>query len=264
MRVDVNSLFAELSRLDQVEAIALGGSRATGKSDEKSDYDVYIYETGETPEEVREEILKKYCSHMEIGNHYWEKEDNCTLKDGIDIDIIYRNMDDFMSGMEAVVTEGNASNGYTTCMWHNLKTCRIVYDEGGRLEAYKKQYDIPYPKRLKENIIRKNMNLLSGCLPSYDGQIKKAYARKDDNSINHRVTEFLASYFDVIFAANELTHPGEKRLVKLCREQCGILPEHFEENMERLFDNMYRGNVCEVIDDMVYELKKMVSRNEVL
>ena len=107
-------------------------------------------------------------------------------------------------------------------------------------------------------IIDSNLkNLLSGCLPSYDGQIKKAYIRKDHNSINHRVTEFLASYFDVIFAVNELTHPGEKRLVQLCREQCGILPEHFEENMEKLFAAMFQGNVCEVIDEMVREIKKI-------
>lgn len=258
MSMDVRGLFEELSKLDQVEAIALGGSRATEKSDEKSDYDVYVYWTDEVPEGVRKKILEKYCSCMEIGNRYWEKEDNCTLKDGIDLDIIYRNLDDFIDGIENVVTRGNASNGYTTCMWHNLKTCKILYDRSGRLGTYKKQYEIPYPRQLKENIIHKNMSLLSGCLPSYDGQIQKAYMRKDYNSINHRVTEFLASYFDVIFAVNELTHPGEKRLIALCREQCSILPDHFEENMERLFHTMFLGNVCEVIDEMVREIKKIV------
>lgn len=40
----IEELFEELSELKQVEAIALGGSRATGKGDEKSDYDVYVRE----------------------------------------------------------------------------------------------------------------------------------------------------------------------------------------------------------------------------
>ena len=40
MTVDVNKLFDELGHLSQVGAIALGGSRATGRNDEKSDYDV--------------------------------------------------------------------------------------------------------------------------------------------------------------------------------------------------------------------------------
>ena len=41
MTVDVNKLFEEIGSLSQVETIALGGSRATGRNDEKSDYDVY-------------------------------------------------------------------------------------------------------------------------------------------------------------------------------------------------------------------------------
>ena len=36
----------------------------------------------------REEILSKYCKVMEIGNHFWEYEDNCILNNDIDIDII--------------------------------------------------------------------------------------------------------------------------------------------------------------------------------
>ena len=40
MRIDVNKLFEEIGNLSQVEAVALGGSRATGRNDEKSDYDV--------------------------------------------------------------------------------------------------------------------------------------------------------------------------------------------------------------------------------
>ena len=43
MAVDVSALFAEYGMLPQVEAIALGGSRATGRYDETSDYDVYVY-----------------------------------------------------------------------------------------------------------------------------------------------------------------------------------------------------------------------------
>lgn len=255
---DIEKLFEELSELSQTEAIALGGSRATGKSDERSDYDVYIYVTEEIPDEARKEILKKYCSYMEIGNHYWEAEDNCVLNSGVDIDLVYRNLDDFVKGIEHVVVKGNACNGYTACMWHNLLTCKVIYDEKGRLMAAKKRFSIPYPEDLKKNIIVNNMNLLNGCLPSYDVQIKKAYIRGDQNSINHRITEFLASYFDIIFAANEMTHPGEKRLVQICGEQCKILPDHFEENLGRLFSGMFQEEVCGIITEMAGEIRRML------
>lgn len=91
----VNQLFGELANLEQVEAITLGGSRAGEFYDEKSDYDVYVYITSPISEETRCGILEKYCEYMEIGNQYWELEDNCVLKNNIDIDILYRDLDVF-------------------------------------------------------------------------------------------------------------------------------------------------------------------------
>ena len=258
MTVNVDALFAELSMLPQVEAIALGGSRATGRCDKTSDYDVYVYLTDSVAESQRREILEQYCSYLEIGNTFWELEDDVTLKDGIDMDIIYRNLEDFAKGIASVVDDCNAWNGYTTCMWHNLVTSRILFDRNGRLTQLQKRYQVPYPKKLKENIISNNRKLLSGMLPSFDGQIRKAESRGDLVSINHRVTEFLASYFDILFALNEMTHPGEKRMQEICTRECKILPEHFNENLNRLFAGMFREPVSPVIRDMVEELQKII------
>lgn len=256
MKTDVKGLFEELGKLPQVEAIALGGSRATGRNDEKSDYDVYVYIKGEIAQEQRREILDKYCSYMEIGNSFWEPEDDVTLKDGIDMDIIYRDMKDFDAVLSSVVFDCNAWNGYTTCLWYNLTSCRILLDKEGKLGAMQEKYNIPYPEKLRENIISNNMKLLSGMLPSFDMQIKKAEDRGDLVSVNHRVAEFLASYFDVIFALNKMGHPGEKRMQGICSARCSILPEDFEENLNRLFEGMFRESISPVIRDMVDKLKR--------
>ena len=260
MTVNVNKLFDELGCLSQVEAIALGGSRATGRNDEKSDYDVYVYITECIDENVRRGILEKYCGYMEIGNSFWELEDDVTLKDGIDMDIIYRNMDDFENLVSSVVIDCVAWNGYTTCMWHNLITSKIVLDRSGKLRKLQDKYRIPYPRKLKENIISNNLKLLNGMLPSFDMQIKKAENRGDLVSVNHRVTEFLASYFDIIFALNEMTHPGEKRMQSICSAECSILPKDFDENLNRLFAGMYRESISPVISDMVAEIQKAAQR----
>ena len=212
MAIDVNELFEELGGLPQVEAIALGGSRATGRNDEKSDYDVYVYVTGSIDENERRSILDKYCGYMEIGNSFWELEDDVTLKDGIDMDIIYRNMEEFEGMVSSVVTDCVPWNGYTTCMWHNLITSKIVLDKQGKLNAMQEKYRIPYPKKLKENII---------------------------------------------FALNEMTHPGEKRMQSICSKECSVLPHNFDENLNRLFDGMFRENIAPVIHEMVEELKKV-------
>lgn len=253
-------LYREFSALPQVEAIALGGSRAGTHFDEKSDYDMYVYVTEPIPEEIRRPILEQYCSYMEIGNHFWEYEDNCTLKNGIDMDILWRDLDDFAAGVASVVEECRPSNCYTTCMWHNLRTCKILYDRNGRLTAVQKRFDVAYPEELKKNIIGRSLKLLRGTMSAFDGQIEKAVRRGDRVSINHRVTEFLASYFDILFALNGQTHPGEKRLVSLCKARCALLPADFEENLNALFVHMgvETEQVPEDIRKIVEELEKIL------
>lgn len=254
-------LFKELLELPQVEAIALGGSRAGENYDEKSDYDVYVYCTSQVEEGIRKDLLSRYCSRMEIGNHYWEYEDNCTLNSGIDIDILYRNLDWFVDDVASVAEKHYARNGYTTCMWHNLDTCRILYDRDGRLKAAKGRFHIPYPEPLRKNIIDRNRKLLHGFLPSYDAQIAKALNRNDLVSINHRTAAFMESYFDLLFAFNRQMHPGEKRLVALCRKQCEKLPEQFEENIDNLYAHLFtdQERTREDLGRIIQELEKLLA-----
>lgn len=256
----IEKLFFELSELEQVESIALGGSRSGLNYDEKSDYDVYVYCTSHISDEVRTDILKKYCSTMEIGNHYWEYEDNCILNNGTDIDIIYRNPYDFYKEVSEVVENYQAHNGYTTCMWHNLMNCKIIYDKNGSLSQAKRRFDVPYPDILRDNIIKRNMNLLCESLPAYSHQIEKAVARNDRVSIIHRITAFLESYFDIILAFNRLTHFGEKRLIQLCSKYCPILPKNFENNLNQLFNDLSEdaNEINQDLNIILTELKKII------
>lgn len=237
----VSQLFEELCALPQVEALALGGSRAGEVFDAASDYDIYLYCTAPVPVETRRDILSKYCCVMELGNHFWEYEDNCRLNGGVDIDILYRDLDRFASGVAEVVEGFQAQNSYTTCMWHNLLTCKIIRDKSGRLAWVKERFSVPYPRQLKENILARGWQLLHAAMPAYDGQIAKAVKRGDWVSVNHRTAAFLETYFDVLFALNEATHSGEKRLVQLCRERCTLLPERFEENLNQLFQDLFHA-----------------------
>lgn len=237
----VEQLFQELCALPQAEALALGGSRAGEVFDAASDYDVYLYCTAPVPVEARREILSKYCSYMELGNRFWEYEDNCRLNNGVDIDILYRDLDSFSAGVAEAVEGFQAHNCYTTCMWHNLLTCKIIWDKNGRLARARERFSVPYPPQLKENILARSWQLLHTAMPAYDGQIVKAVKRGVWVSVNHRTAAFLETYFDLLFALNETTHPGEKRLVRLCRERCRILPERFEENLDRLFQDLFHA-----------------------
>lgn len=254
-----HKLIDELSSLPQIEAIALGGSRAGTHFDETSDYDIYLYCTAPISEESRRAILDKYCSYVEYGNHFWELEDNGTFIDGIDFDILYRNLDDFTAGLSWVVEGCNNSNCYTTCMWHNLLNSTILYDEG-RLAEVQKRFDVPYPAQLKQRILDSGWRLLNASMPAYRLQIEKAAKRKDLVSINHRTAGFLETYFDMLYALNETTHPGEKRLMQLCRDQLAILPENFEENLTALFAHMFTEpeKLSDDLERILTELKKIL------
>lgn len=253
-------LWKEFAKLPEVEAIALGGSRAGDNYDEKSDYDLYIYCARIPHESIRRQILEKCCEYMEIGNAFWELEDDCTLKDGVDIDILYRDIEDFSGTIRSVVEGHTAYNGYTTCMWHNLLHSRILYDKGGKLERLQNKYRIPYPEELRENIIQKNLRLLRGNLPSYDIQIKKAIARGDMVSVNHRTAAFLESYFDIIFALNKMTHPGEKRMVQYAEEHAEILPDDFGDNLNLLLQNLFTDSdrAVQILGEMIEKLERAI------
>lgn len=235
----LESVIRELSLLDEIEAIALGGSRSGTHFDETSDYDIYLYCTKPIPEEKRRAILEKYCSRLELSNQFWELEDNGTFADGLDFDILYRNLDDFTHGLSLVVEKCQPQNAYTTCMWHNLLTCKILFDKDHRLTEAKQHFSVPYPELLRKNILDRGWRLLDSAMPAYRLQIQKAAKRGDWVSVNHRVTAFLETYFDILFALNRKTHPGEKRLVSLCMEYCDILPEDFEESIQALFCHMF-------------------------
>ena len=236
------SLWKEFAALDEVRAVALGGSRASGTSDEKSDYDLYLYCDRLPDEKTRQAILSRHCSYIELGNQFWETEDDCTLNNGVDIDILYRDPVDFVAGLASVVEQHNAYNGYTTCMWHNLMTCRILYDEDGLLEAMKHRFDVPYPEPLRQNIIERSRKLLSGYLPSYKGQILKASRRGDLVAVNHRTAAFFESYFDIIFALNRMTHTGEKRMLETAEKEAKLLPADFGKNINALLDDLYKDS----------------------
>jgi len=256
----LNDFINALCNIDGIQALALGGSRTTERTDEKSDYDFYLYSENGIDQDTRRKILSKHCKYFEIGNNYWELEDNGQLNCGIDFDIIYRNSQQFVKTVADVVENYNAYNGFTTCLWHNVLNSEIIFDKDDMFKKIKERFSIPYPQKLKENIIKRNMALLSDSVISYDKQIMKSIYRKDLINLNNRISAFLASYFDIIFAVNELPNPGEKRIMEICLNKCKVLPNGFERNVNSLIQNMNNNEskILETIKNIIYELKKIL------
>ena len=237
-----SQLISALSELPQVDAILLAGSRGAGWADRDSDYDVYVYLNSELPVATRKLITDQFCECMELNNQFWETEDDGVLRDGNEIELIYRDFGAFENLLVQVVEQHQASLGYTTCYWANLLNSQILFDRHGRARQLQQRFSISYPPTLKQAIIDKNLPILTTKRPAYYFQLQKALRRGDRISVQHRVTGFLASYFDILFAVNELPHPGEKRLLSLVDHLCERKPENAEQDILSLISQAGEGD----------------------
>lgn len=230
----LQSLIEDFSHHPQVNAIAIAGSHSLKMNDSLSDYDLYIYVSTPIPVEHRKEITDRHCSEMELNNQFWETEDDGVLKSGTEIELIYRDLAWLDSELERVVFQHNASAGYSTCFWANLLNSEILFDRNSELEALKEKFSVEYSNALQQAIIAKNLPLITNASPAYPKQITKAIKRQDTVSAQHRLTEYLASYFDILFAVNIVPHPGEKRLISTAKKLCPLLPANFEKNLSAM------------------------------
>ncbi|MPW28028.1 DUF4037 domain-containing protein [Agarivorans sp. B2Z047] len=228
------ALVDELSALAQVDAVLLAGSRASGLSDSYSDYDVYVYLNAPLAAEARQKIVAKHCQYLELNNQFWETEDDGVLLDGIEIELIYRDFSFLENELHYLVERHQAKVGYSSCFWANLLDSKILYDANGQAKRLQQRFDVAYPSALQQAIVNKNAPLLMQQMPAYYFQLAKALKRQDRVSLNHRCAEFLASYFDILFAINGLPHPGEKRMLEYAELHCNICPNQLAENVERL------------------------------
>jgi hypothetical protein len=243
----------------QVKAIAIGGSSSAKTSDEISDIDVYVFTTSEIPILERENFVKDISTKYEVGGEYFGSGDEYLFDSlNVQFDVMFWDVSWFENVVENIWNKHYPSNGYSTAFLYTLDVCEIIYDSGNWLKDLKNKIKTEYPENLQKNIIRRNMMLLKDKpFASYFEQIEKAIKRNDIVSVNHRISAFLASYFDIIFAINKLLHPGEKRIIKYALENCKILPKDFELNIDTLLKQS-NNETLYILDSMVTNLKSLI------
>lgn len=257
MNMIVYQIVNEFKRLGEVIAITLAGSCASGRKDNYSDIDINIITERDIPVEKRERIVKKFSDFMEINNTFWGVSDEFILRNSsIQIDITYFDFDWLENKLKNVLEKYNASIGYSTCFWHNVINALIVFDKNEKFKILKEKYTIEYPAELKRNIVSKNYSILKKNFSSCYNQIEKAINRNDIVNLNNRITAFLDSYFDIIFAINEIPHPGEKRLLNIVNTMCKKLPNNALEDIEKLIKDISKCDnvILQDINEIVIQL----------
>lgn len=260
----------QFALLPGVVAVALAGSTVSGSADAESDVDCYVYAANPPELDLRRQIAAQSgtSSNPEIGNEVWEPGDEWRdPSSGISIDIMYRQPSWLEDQLHRVLIRHEASVGYSTCIWHNVRFSSSLVDRDGwygRLQAWSNQ---PYPEPLRRAIIAKNQPILRRTLSSYYHQLALAIHRHDLLSVQHRITALLASYFDILFALNRLTHPGEKRLIATAEQSCSRLPKHMDHDLERLLGAavpQHWPSLLQCIDTVLDRLEALLQEEDVL
>jgi predicted nucleotidyltransferase len=238
-----------------VETIALGGSRTGGKLDQHSDIDLYVYSKEIVPLVKRQAIVEKLgASKADLNLTFWDTGDEWFDREtGLEVDVMYWSPAWIEEQLERVLTAHQASMGYTTCFWRTVKNSQILYDREGWFVKLQEKSNQPYPVQLKRAIVAKNHPVLRAVIPSYYGQIQKALKRHDLVSVNHRLAALFASYFDVLFALNEILNPGEKKILMFVKEQCSRTPPSLERQIESVLQSAGVGDMI-----LLQELDKML------
>lgn len=257
----VQRLADRYAAISLVETVALSGSRTTPYAGPESDIDLYIYSRSPLPLGLRMEVARSHASRAEIDNQFWEPGDEW-IEDptGIHIDVMFRTQRWIEGQMERILERHEASVGYSTCLWHNVLTSRVLFDRSGWFIALQAKARQPYPWRLKGAIISKNYPILRDTLSSYRHQLETAIGRGDVVSVNHRVAAFSASMVDILFAVNELPHPGEKRLLEILEAHCKKLPRKFREDLSSLLraTGDDHGSLLTILDLLVDRLDELL------
>jgi predicted nucleotidyltransferase len=232
---------AAFAALPEVVAVALAGSGVTGATDDQSDIDLYVYAGAPVAIADRVAIATSFAARPEVGNDFWEPGDEwIDAQTGRQVDVMYRTPLWIEEQLERVLVRHEASVGYSTCFWHNVLHSTPLFDRSGWYRDLQAAAMRPYPQPLQRAIIARNHPILRQALSSYLTQIDRAVWRGDSVSVQHRVTALLASYFDVLFAVNELPHPGEKRLLQLAATRCAKIPAEMEIQVNALLETSAR------------------------
>ena len=261
MNILAYQIVNEYRNLNEVIAVAIGGSGASGRKDNFSDINIYIITKEHISLETRKRIVGKLSDEKEINNTIWGDTDEFILRNSdIQIDISYFDISWLKGTLDNILYNYSAELGYSTCFWYNVINSMIIYDRDNTFKKFQKEYTIDFPFELKRNIIIKNYPILKDNLSSYYNKIEKAIKRGDIISINNRVSAFIDSYFDIIFAINEMPHPGKNKLISIVENKCNKKPEEFSNNLSTLlnYSNNCNEIILESIDNILESLKKLL------
>jgi len=240
----LKNIVNNLKAIDNISAIVLGGSYATGDATETSDIDIGIYYFNDKPFDIGsiKSVAEKYAidnAPTVTGFYEWGPWVNggawIQTVSG-KVDFIYRNIEQVRSTIEKAQNgewenhyEQQPPFGFSSVMYlAETKSCIPLFDPNAVVSELKKAVH-DYPPKLKESIIRL-------CLWHAEFTIWHAdyFHKKNDvyNTIGC-LARAVKNIVTVLFAANELYPISDKRAIEIL-EKTNKKPSGLTEKIENI------------------------------
>lgn len=253
----LNDITKELKNIDNIKAIVLGGSYATGMATDTSDLDIAIYYYEEKPFDIEaiKLIAGKYANVDDptvtgfyewgpwVNGGAWIKTDNGK------VDILYKNID------QITLTIENAKKG----VWENhfeqqppygfssliflaeARSCIPLYDPQGIIQSLKSNV-LSYPQILKQTVIQQSLWSAEFTIWHADNFVLKGDVYNTMGCLTRAVKNIITALFSI----NELYPIGDKRAIEII-EQSTLKPTHLTEKIDNILcadKNLMSNNIA--------------------
>lgn len=220
----LNEIVADLQNVENIEAVVLGGSYATGNATKKSDIDIGIYYSENAPFDIDsiKQIAEKYAIQKPtVTNFYdwgkWVNGGAWIKTNSGKIDFIYKNIEQLEATIKASKNgvwendfEQKPPYGFCSITYlAETKNCIILYDKKGIIDSLKEKVET-YPEKLKKTIIKESVQ-------SVQFTISHAELFFNENNLFHTIgclTRAIKSIINILFTINEIYPINEKTDIK--------------------------------------------------
>lgn len=238
----LDPVVSELDGEPAVQAAAIVGSHASGFAHSHSDVDLFVYVDSSPEKEL--DMRRRLAASLADPNRACRIEERGPLYadvwavpgGGAYLDLMFWSQSWAEEELDwRLVRHARQMGGASTAFWRSIRDGIPIFDRTGWLSGIRQRARAPYPDELRQTILRDGLDLTGHSNPfSFLLQLERAVAERDPVAAQRCSTRWLEAFFDVLFAANRVLHPGEKRLVQFAQSECAVVPPCLNESVARL------------------------------
>ena len=249
VELTIKKIVDSLKRVNGVEAIVLGGSRAKGSFTEKSDIDIGIYYTDSSKldleglSRIATELDDAHCSKLitTIGEWGpWINGGGWLHVDGIATDFLLRDynkvsyvIDDCLNNKITIDYQAGHPHGFVNTIYAaEIFYCKVLLDNNDLLKKLKEKITL-YPLAIKTGIINKFL-----WEAGFSCDIaSKSITKKDIVYATGCFYRAVSCLIQVVYALNETYIMNEKGALA-GTNTFKIIPRDFKNKVEKIFSSL--------------------------